>query len=291
MDLQALGFSSAAGLRPSERKVADCLLNDPEWFSRATLSEIAEIAKVSEPTILRFSRSLGFRGFQDFKYTLIQNLANPPATVHTLISESDSVSTVISKTLEANINALISLRESLDPEVLSQAAEMILGATDLIILGFGASGIVGQDFAQKFPLFGLPIHAPVDAHQQFMAATLAKPTSIIMAISTTGSSIAVLNSAREAKSRGASIIALSGRDGPLAHTADLVLHTGQQEDTNEFTPTSSRLVQLAVVDALSVIVVLLRGREASAELRRMKHRLNSMRGSTQLLEPEVFPDV
>jgi RpiR family carbohydrate utilization transcriptional regulator len=281
MNLASFGFPGEATLRPSERKVAEILVEDPEWFSRATLSEIAARAEVSEPTVVRFTRSLGSRGFQDFKYTLIQSLASPLVGVHSLIDESDPLPTVITKTLDASITALTSLRDSLNVETFGQVADAIDAASDLVVLGFGASGIVGQDLAQKFPLLGLPINAPADAHQQFMAATLASPTTAVIAISNTAATIEVLNSAREAKARGATIIALSGREGPLTEIADLVLLAGGEEDTNEYTPTSSRLAHLAVVDALSVVVALRRGRESNEALRRMKHRLNVMRTSGQ----------
>ena len=187
---------------------------------------------------IRFTRSLGCRGFQDFKYTLIQSLASPLVGVHSLIDESDPLPTVITKTLDASITALTSLRDSLNVETFGLVADAIATASDLVVLGFGASGIVGQDLAQKFPLLGLPINAPADAHQQFMAATLAGPTTAVIAISNTAATIEVLNSAREAKARGATIIALSGREGPLTEIADLVLLAGGEEDTNEYTPTS-----------------------------------------------------
>ena len=287
MDLASFGFPGESTLRPSERKVATILVDDPAWFSRATLSEIAARAEVSEPTVLRFTRSLGSRGFQDFKYTLIQSLASPLVGVHSLIGESDTLPTVITKTLDASITALTGVRDSLNVETFGQVVDAIGAASDLVVLGFGASGIVGQDLAQKCPLLGLPINAPADAHQQFMAATLAGPTTAVIAISNTAATIEVLNSAREAKARGATIIALCGREGPLTEIADLVLLAGGEEDTNEYTPTSSRLAHLAVVDALSVVVALRRGRESNEALRRMKKRLNVMRTSGQPMSADV----
>ena len=163
MDLASYGFPGEASLRPSERKVAEVLTADPSWFSRATLSEIAARAEVSEPTVVRFARSLGSSGFQDFKYTLIQSLASPLVGVHSLIDESDPLQTVITKTIDASITALTSLRDSLNVDTLSRVADAIGAASELIVLGFGASGIVGQDLAQKFPRLGLPINAPADA--------------------------------------------------------------------------------------------------------------------------------
>lgn len=277
MDLSAVGFSEAVELRPSERKVAEVLLAEPEWFSRATLSEVAARADVSEPTVLRFARSLGSPGFQDFRYALIQCLASPVVQVHSLIDEADSPTTVIAKTLDASITALTNLRDSLDVDSFFSVIDAIRASSELVVLGFGASGIVGQDLAQKFPLLGVPINSPIDAHQQFMAAALASPSTVVIAISNTARTMEVLNSAREAQSRGATVVALCGQEGPLTDLADLVILTGAEEDTNEYTPTSSRLAQLALIDALSVVVALRRDRAANDALRHMKQRLRIMR--------------
>lgn len=279
MDLSAFGVVDESTLRPSERKVAETLRSDPEWFSRATLSDVAARAEVSEPTVLRFARSLGARGFQDFRYALIQYLAGAPASVHARISESDDLSTVVTKTIEASVAAVTSLRGSLDVDAVGRAADAIAKASELIVLGFGASGIVGQDLAQKFPLFGLPINASTDAHQQFMAATLARPSTVVVAISNTAKTVEVLNSATEAHDRGATVIAISGREGRLTEIADIVLLASGDEDTDEYTPTSSRLAQLVAVDALALVVALRRGPEAAKPLRRMKRRLRVMRTS------------
>lgn len=281
--LDGLGLPRGVALRPSERKVAETLSANAEWFSRATLAEIAARAEVSEPTVLRFTRSVGFTGFQDFKYHLIKNLATPAVPVHSAIDEADSLETVAAKIFGSSITALADVRESLDRAVLGQAVDLLAQASDVIVLGFGASGVVGQDLAQKFPLFGIPINAPTDAHQQFMAAALARPTTVVVAISNTAATVEVLNSAAEARKRGAGVIAICGTEGPLTRLADVVLLAGSGEDTDAFTPTTSRLAQLVVVDVLAVAVALRAGRLERQDLRRMKRRLTQMRTSGQVL--------
>lgn len=279
LDLTGSSLLDRPELRPAERKVAEALVADPGWFSRATLAEIAARAAVSEPTVLRFTRSLGARGFQDFRYALIQQLAGSVTSVHARVAESDTPAQVVAKTIDSSVAVLSGLRASVSAEAVESAAVAITQATDMIVLGFGASGIVGQDIAQKFPLFGLPIHAPADAHQQFMATTLAGPSTVVMAVSNTGETAEVLHSAREAHDRGATVVALTGRDGPLARLADIVLLAPGDEDTDEYTPTTSRLAQLAVVDALAIVVALRRGPDATRPVRRMKRRLRDLRTS------------
>jgi RpiR family transcriptional regulator, carbohydrate utilization regulator len=277
--------ASAPTLRPSEQKVADVVLHDPAKISRATLAEIAGLAGVSEPSVVRFARSLGFAGFRDFKYRLIQSLAPGLPAIYSSIEAEDSVAEIAGKVFGQSISSLRRARELLDMESIEAAVSVLRQASDVIVLGFGASGIVGQDVAQKFPLFGIPVNAPVDVHQQFIAATLATPATVVLAISNTATTPEVLESAHEAHARGAAVIALSGKRGPITEAADITLLVSTMDDTDVYTPSTSRLAALAIVDILSVCVAVNQSPERIADLERMKSRLSDMRKGRGRVEP------
>lgn len=59
--------------RPSERKVADYLLQNLDKVEQMTITSLAEEAKVSQPTVMRFANSLGMKGFKELKYLLMQD--------------------------------------------------------------------------------------------------------------------------------------------------------------------------------------------------------------------------
>ncbi len=268
-------------LRPSEGKVCAVILADPIAVSRATLSEVAMWSGVSEPSVLRFARTLGFNGFQDFKYALIQYLASGIPAAHEAIVRDDSATEIANKIIDHSLESLRRTRELLDMADLERAVSALRSAREVLVLGFGASGIVGQDAAQKFPLFGIPINAPVDAHQQFIAASLASKSTVILAISNTASTYEVLNSAREAKSRSATIISISGQDGPLTDMSDIVLRHAS-DDTDTYTPSTSRVSALVIVDILAIAVAVHQSSDHLAALYRSKVRLSAMRQGSLL---------
>lgn len=277
--------SARDSLRPSEQKVARVVLNDPATTSRATLAEIAGLAGVSEPSVLRFSRSLGFEGFQDFRYELIQTLASGIPATYSSIEVGDSTADIAAKVFDQSVISLRRASEALDLASLEAAVTALRQAGDLLILGFGASGIVGQDAAQKFPLFGMPINAPVDAHQQFIAATLAKPSTVVLAISNTATTFEVLEAAHEARANGATIIALCGQQGPITAMADIVLMVSTLDNTDVYTPSTSRLSALVIVDILAVGTAVHQTPDRIAELERMKSRLSAMRQGRSHIGP------
>jgi RpiR family carbohydrate utilization transcriptional regulator len=246
-------------------------------MSRATLADVAALAGVSEPSVLRFARSLGFDGFQAFKYELIQSLATGVPATYSSVEAGDSVAEIASKIFDQSISNLRRASEALDRVSLGQAVDALRAANDLLILGFGASGIVGQDAAQKFPLFGVPVNAPVDAHQQFIASTLASAGTVVLAISNTANTVEVLEAAHEARAKGATIIALCGKHGLITEMADITIVVSTLDNTDMYTPSASRLAALVVVDVLAVGVAVNQSPERIAELERMKSRLSAMR--------------
>ena len=61
-----------ADLRPSEQKVADYYLGYAGQLEELSLVPMAKAAGVSQPTVMRFVKALGFGGFREFKYAVLK---------------------------------------------------------------------------------------------------------------------------------------------------------------------------------------------------------------------------
>ena len=265
-------------LRASERAVADLILRDPVRAIDFNMAGLADAAGVSEPTVMRFCSAIGFDGFRSFKITLAQTIALGLPVTLSAINENDSIDDVISKVFSHTISSLDRARRNLSTDSISSAVDILLDASEIIFVGAGASGIVAQDAQQKFPLFGVPCQAPTDYHQQFIAATMCTPTTVVVAISNTGRTETTFRAAEEAKRSGATVISITGDEGPLSEIADLDIHASTFEDTDYYTPTVSRLAALVVVDILATEIAMRRGPEGLARIRVMKEKLAQMRG-------------
>lgn len=264
-------------LRRSEKKVAELVLGDPVSAARYTMAALADAAEVSEPTVMRFCASVGCEGFQDFKIQLAQTLALGLPVTHSAISPTDSSADLAEKLFDHTISSLDRARRTLDASAVERAIQAIMQSSDILFAGLGASGIIAEDAQQKFPLFGVPCAAPADFHQQFIAATMSGPRSVTVAISNTGHSLQTMTVADAAKRAGATVISITGGPSPLSELADIPLVVRTFEDTDIYTPTTSRLAGLVVVDILSTGVALRRPPEHSEAVRRMKSELARMR--------------
>lgn len=265
-------------LRKSDRKVADALLENPHRILNSTVSETAEIANVSQPTVIRFCAAVGCDGYQDFKIRLAQSLALGTPATQSAISEEDTPAEVAAKIFDYTMTSLDWARHKLDIEQVNAAVELILKAKSLEIFGFGASAIVAQDLQQKFPLLGVPCHATMDSHQQLMAASMMRSGDVAVVISNTGSTLSIVELARLSREQGAHVIAITGApETALVDYSDILINVETLENTELFTPTTSRIAALVVVDIISTLVARRLGRAHDQRLVRMKRYLSQMR--------------
>ena len=265
-------------LRASEKAVADLILADPVRAMDFNMAGLADAAGVSEPTVMRFCSAIGFDGFRSFKITLAQTIALGLPVTLSAIHHDDSTDDLTEKIFSHTISSLDRARRNLGTSSITRAVDVLAEATEILFVGAGASGIVAQDAQQKFPLFGVPCQAPSDYHQQFIAASMSEPSTVVVAISNTGRTQTTIRVAEAAKQSGARVISITGDVGPLSELADLDIRASTFEDTDYYTPTVSRLAGLVIVDILATGVAMRRGSGGLERIRVMKEKLAQMRG-------------
>jgi len=260
-------------LRRSDTKVARLVLAEPHHILDCTVAEVAALASVSQPTVIRFCVAIGFSGYQEFKIRLAQGLALGRAATHSVILDTDTLSGVTNKIFEYTLTSLGWALQHLDKNALERAVDILERATALEFFGYGASGIVALDAQQKFPLFDVPCGAQIDAHQQIMTAAMMRPGNAAIMISNTGRTQQLVEAARIVRESGATAIGLVGAEGPISALCDTTLVVETLDNTNAYTPTTSRIAALVVIDVLSTAVALRRDPAHSQRLHEMKRRL------------------
>ncbi len=266
-------------LKRGSLKLAQAVLEDPTFFAHASLAEVGKRAQVSDPTILRFCAMLGCDGFREFKMRMVQSLALGFRSIHSALDSDNDPETVANKILDYTISSLDITRRKLDRHAVAKAVDLLVRSARIEFFGFGASAIVALDAQQRFPLFGVPCGATADPHRQLITASMLKPGDTVVAISYSGSSRVLIEAVRVARERGASVLVITGSDSPITKFADVVLIAETPEDTNFFTPTTSRLAALVMIDILSTSVSMQRGSAHLQTIQDMKKRLAEQRTS------------
>ena len=270
-------------LRKSELKVAEHVLQDPSAVMHSSMADLAQEVGISEPTIVRFCRAIGCSGFQDLKLKLAQSLAAGASFGQFSISENDSVSDFSLKIFDTTLHTLMEVRERLDPQALEKAINAIANARRIEFYGFGASGAVAADAQHKFFRLLLTAAAYSDPHMQAMSAVTLKPGDVAICISQSGRSKDLLITANLVRESGATLITLCPGQTPLADLSDVNLAIDVQEDTEIYTPLTSRIAHLVVIDVLAMGVAMARGPSLVNHLKSVKRSLRSLRLSPKSL--------
>ncbi len=264
---------SLPGLSPSEQRVGRWILNHPKEAASATLARLARECRTSEPTVVRFCRSVGLGGFRELAIRLTEALSNPASYVHRDVSADDSTSDAVFKVMDASIQSLIDMRTQLSSMPVDEAVGAMKNARQIAFAGLGASGHVATDACHKFFRLGIPCTSLCDTPMILQFAAIAEPSDVLVLLSHTGRWNDFTVAAKIARERGATVIALTNPDSDVAAEASLLFPCQVIEDTSVYTPMSSRLAQLALLDAIHVALALARGEVASDKLRRSKDAL------------------
>jgi len=264
-------------LNKAERKVAEVILLNPEQATRFSIAALAQASKVSEPTVNRFCRSFGVSGYPELKLQLAQSLASGAAYVSRAVEADDNPEAYTKKIFGSAIASLDSALQALDPNLISRAVDLLIQARQIHFFGLGASAPVALDAQHKFFRLLLTAAAYSDPHMQAMSAVTLKPSDVAICISQSGRSKDLLITANVVRESGATLITLCPSQTPLAELATINLAIDVQEDTEIYTPLTSRIAHLVVIDVLAMGVAMARGPGLVNHLKSVKRSLRSLR--------------
>ncbi len=262
-----------ADLSRAEQRVAQWVLEHPKQATNATLAEVAKRCGASEPTVIRFCRHVGLGGFRELAIRLTEALSHPISYVHRAVGEDDAISDAVTKVIDTSIQSLIDLRSQMSLMPIDAAVRVMSGARQWAFAGLGASGHVARDACHKFFRLGIPCSSLTDTPMILQFAAIARARDVLIITSHTGRWSELSQAARLAREGGAEVIALTEPKSHLADEAGILFPSLELEDTSVYTPMSSRLAQLALLDALHVALALELGEVAVARLRKCKNAL------------------
>jgi len=239
-------------LTPAEQRVAALVLEQPRLVLNEPIADIARLAEVSQPTVIRFCRSLGFLGLADFKLKFASSLTGAIPVRHSQVRVSDSTHDLSAKVIDNTVSAILKFRDQLDVRSLDRAIALIAKAKRVEFYAMGNSRVVALDGQHKFFRFRIPTSLYGDSHLFTLAAELLKPGDVVIAISNSGKLPDLLDAIDAAKAAGADVIAITSSNSPLAKKATVCLAVDHSEDSTTFLSMISRILQLLLIDILSV---------------------------------------
>lgn len=237
-----------------ETKIAEYVLEHYDSVLTSNITELAENAGVSDASVVRFCKSLGYKGYQDFKINAARDILPKEKHLNQSLEPSDDIGTICEKIFRTESAVLHQTLAGLDMNAVEQAAYMIRNARKLVIFGTGGSLLVGKDAQQKFLKIGIQVYVYEDIDMQLMASSLMNKGDVALGISYSGYNSNVVNCMKNAAVNNAGRIALVGKGKtPVSKNTDVVLYTASEETLFNSGAVSTRIAQLAIIDSLVAI--------------------------------------
>jgi RpiR family carbohydrate utilization transcriptional regulator len=247
-----------ADLSPAEQRACDEVLAraaDPMALAIAT---VAQAADVSEATVTRMCRHLGFASFSALRMVLVAEVARaalemPPGQT----AEETMPARALRRTAAAYEATIRDTAGLVAPEMIAEICRLLRAASRINVLGIGGSAAVAVDLCHKLGKLGLAAAAQGDGDMMTIAASAARPGHVLIGISHTGRTESVVAALARGRSRGASVIAITqDRAAPIAAVADLLVVTASRATDLPTDELSGRIAQLLIFDAIYTVLAL-----------------------------------
>ena len=274
--------ASLPSLAPAEQRVGKLVLSDPRSFASLPVSELAERAHVSKPTVVRFCRSMGYDGLSDFKLKLAGTVSEGVPFIHRSVDVDDKTSDVLVKVIDNTVAAFLKYRNDASSHAIEKVVDALVATYKhkgrIEFYGAGNSGIVAQDAQHKFFRLGINAIAYSDGHMQVMSASLLGPGDCVVIVSNSGRTRDLMDAADIARKHGATVITITTSGTPLAQAGHIHLSADHPEGYDRYSPMTSRLMHLMVIDIVATCLALrIGGNKLQPLLKEMKNNLRSKR--------------
>lgn len=239
-------------LSKAEQRVARWLLEQPRSLLSDPVAEISRRAGVSQPTVIRFCRTLGFSGLAEFKLKFASGLTGTIPVRHSQVRIGDSAPDLSAKVLDNTVSAIMALRDKLDASAVERAIDLLNRASRIELYGAGNSSIVANDGQYKFFRLRIPAVAYAEPRLELMAAGFLGRGDVVVAISSSGALQEMLEAVDRARANHAEVIAITASHSPLARRASVTLAVDHSEDSSTHISMVSRILHLLMIDVLAV---------------------------------------
>lgn len=236
-----------------EKRIADYLLNDNNDIIEMSAKEIGDATNTSAPTVVRFSKKLGFSSLNEMKIKLSISLSNSKNKEEFEYLDRDLSTKSIISGVKQSIHTIIDETVNLISECeLDNAIDLLSKAKNIYVFSVGVSNLVGLDLYYKMSRINKRCIAHSDTHLQITSSALMEEGDVAVAISYSGDTKEVILCAENAKKNNIPLIVITKAsiNNSLEEYSDVTLHVPFVEKSLREGAMTSRISQLVIIDML-----------------------------------------
>lgn len=247
-------------LTPSSKRIADYVMSNATQVSKHSIAELSQIVNAGDATIIRFCRTLGFKGYQDFKMELaieVSNLQGREKEIFDTDVTAEDNAEVIGHKLQSTIESVLSeTMNLLNFQALELVSEALKDAKAIYFFGVGSSGLTAESAKHKFMRIGLNVDAFTNNHFMYIKSSLMQPGDFAVGLSHSGNSVETTKALRLAKENGATTIAITHNPrSDITKFSDYVLVNGNRQGQLQGDSIGTKISQLFVLDLIYTLLV------------------------------------
>ncbi len=244
-----------ASLTPVEKKIADRVLKNPKETLSQTVNGLAKACGTAPSAVVRFCKSIGIGGFSQFKIALAKEIGGQEHLPLPAFHREDSAEHIVQKVFRIGAETLTDTCNMVDVKRIDEIAKELERAKRIFIFGIGTSSVIAVDAQYRLTQIGLWATAYTDILFMNVTASQAGKDDVVLAISHSGRTKAVVDAVRTAKEGGAKILSLTSfSESPLYKESDLAVAAYADETNYPVEAVSARLSHLCLVDAIAMVL-------------------------------------
>lgn len=250
-------FAKTASLNGAQKRLGHYLQNDSSALLLSNVSDLAQAVGISKSTVVRFAKSLGYKGFPEFKRDIQQEMRRKlraAARMEETFAELGNDENIFAKLIKRDIDLLQETLQAASFPDFHKAVEIIWRARKVFIIGLNAS------MALAYLLHFRLVRVKKDASWIFLTGgtslleqlAFMERRDVLIAIDFVSVPREVQMALQHAKKVGAAILGITDFPGStIAKAADVCLYAkrGLHTTVNSLTPAFS------LVNALAIAVV------------------------------------
>ncbi len=242
------------GLSDTNQTIANYVLQNPSMVAQLPVKKLAVEIGVSEATIVRFCKHIGYTGLLELKSALNRELFDDsdlslPATPDILMNDTrHDVAQKIALTVDRAVKETIDL---IDMQTINQIVSLFISARRVMFIGFGASGLAALEARDKMNRIGIDSDAFTDRFSMTLKLANLKPDDLVVAFSHSGETPEVVNAFKLAEKAGATRLAIThSTHSPLTSLGNYVLLTCGESERYQGDSIGTRVSQLFMIEFL-----------------------------------------
>lgn len=242
----------------AERKVANYVLHFPQEVTELTVHQLAKKCDVASSAVIRFCKAIQLQGFAELKLELARELGSKreeqKSTVPAVVHESETAD-IVRKVFHSGMYTLQDTLDKLDFSKVEKMSQMLAQAKRIFIFGLGTSSTVVADAQYRLSQLGLWATACSDILLMGVTATNLQAGDVVLAVSHSGRTKAVVDAVRLAKKKGATVLAITSfMDSYLYQESDFAVTVFADEETYPVEAVSARVAHICLVDSLAMLL-------------------------------------